>query len=100
RRQVARDIIDTFSVVLETLEDIVRSLPSWEAYVQLYGYSRIQLLRPALVQMYSDLISFGLCAIRLFNRSTLGSFLRMFKLASNDHVSRDNRPVYLEVAET
>jgi hypothetical protein len=85
--------------VLETLEDIVRSLPSWEAYIQLYGYSRIQPLRPALVQIYSDLISFGLCAIRLFNRSTLGSFLQMPKLASNDHKSRDARPVCLEVVE-
>jgi len=91
RRQVARDIIDTFNVVLETLEDIARSLPSWEAYVQLYGYSRIQLLRPALVQLCSDLISFGLCAIRLFNRPTLDSCLRMPKLASNDHESRDTR---------
>ena len=98
-KAVARDIIDTFNAVLETLEDIARSLPSWEAYVQLYGYSRIQLPRPALVQIYSDLISFGLYAIRLFNRSTLGSFLPMPKLASNDHESRDTRPVYLEVAE-
>ena len=68
---VARDIFDTFSAVLEILERVVKSLPSWEIYIQLYKSSKIQLLRPALVEIYSDIVLFGLRAIKLFSRSSL-----------------------------
>jgi hypothetical protein len=85
--------------VLETLEDITKALSSSEVYIQLYGSSGIQFLRPALVELYSDLISFGLRAIRLFNRSIIRMILCILRLSPNDHESRDTQAVYLEVAE-
>jgi hypothetical protein len=70
--QIARDITDTFDTVCDVLDDIRKSLPVWEVYVEIFRSSNIQLLKEPLVDMYVQLILFGLRAIKLFNRSMLG----------------------------
>jgi NB-ARC domain len=69
--KIARDIVDTFSVVLDTLEQITNVLPVIETYTNLYSASSIQLLRDPLTNLYSDMIEFSLSAIRLYDRSTI-----------------------------
>ena len=69
--QIANDIVQTWETVLDTLEQITKVLPSVKAYVELYGKSQLQLLREPLVSIYADMISFGLRAVKLINKSKL-----------------------------
>jgi hypothetical protein len=69
--QIANDIVQTWETVLDTLEQITKVLPSVKAYVELYGKSQLQLLREPLVNIYADMISFGLRAVKLINKSKL-----------------------------
>ncbi|KAI9817428.1 MAG: hypothetical protein M1827_001037 [Pycnora praestabilis] len=73
---IAKDIIDTFDAVLDALESITKALPRFGIYIDLFGSSDIQLLRAPLTDIYSDLIRFGIQAIKLFDRSMLRNFGR------------------------
>ncbi|KAA6409989.1 MAG: hypothetical protein FRX48_06603 [Lasallia pustulata] len=66
---IARDIVDTFDTVLTMLEDIVKELPALQAYINIYGSSKLQLLREPLVDIYAGFIVLGLQALKLFGRS-------------------------------
>ncbi|KAF7965512.1 hypothetical protein HWV62_43094 [Athelia sp. TMB] len=70
---IARDVSDAFSTVLDVLEDVRNSLPTLDVYIRLFGSSNIQLLRRPLVEMYSHLMLLGIEAMKLFNRSMLGT---------------------------
>lgn len=60
---------EALATVLDTLDRIANVLPTLKVYVDLYNASKLQLLRGPLVKIYADMISFGLRAIKLFNRS-------------------------------
>ncbi|KAA6409811.1 MAG: hypothetical protein FRX48_06423 [Lasallia pustulata] len=66
---VARDIVDTFDTVLTLLEDVIKELPALQAYINIYGSSKLQLLREPLVDIYAAFIVLGLQALKLFGRS-------------------------------
>jgi hypothetical protein len=69
--QIARDIMDTLDAVIETLDNIYKCLPAFEKYVDIFGSSSSQLLKEPLVVIYTELILFGLTAVKLFNRSSI-----------------------------
>ncbi|MCJ1339168.1 hypothetical protein MMC09_004457 [Bachmanniomyces sp. S44760] len=73
---MAQDITETFASVQEILEDMYKSLPALETMVSIFGDSEIQLLKDPLVEIYINLISLGLRAIKLFTRSTFRTFRR------------------------
>jgi hypothetical protein len=67
--QVARDIIETFEAVLAMLDEISNGLPTLETYIDIFGFSEIRLLEAPLIKIYAELISFGIQAVKLFDRS-------------------------------
>lgn len=73
-------------------------LPALETYVHLYSASELQLLKTPLVNIYVDLISFGLRAVKLVDRSVSGKSL--FYLPNEDRnvlMSSYNWAVHLEL---
>ena len=77
-REIARDIVDTFDTVLTLLEDIIKELPALQAYINIYGSSKLQLLREPLVDIYAGFIVLGLQALKLFGRSAHRKWLKYF----------------------
>jgi hypothetical protein len=71
---VAGDVREALDAVLDTLERIAKVLPTLKVYVDLYNSSKLQLLREPLVRIYADIISFGLRAVKLLNRSKFREF--------------------------
>jgi hypothetical protein len=63
--------MDTVNAVVEMLDDIYKSLPAFEKYVDIFGSSDSQLLKQPLVAIFTELILFGLTAVKLFNRSSI-----------------------------
>jgi hypothetical protein len=63
--------MDTLDAVTETLDDIYKCLPAFEKYVDIFGSSDIQLLKEPLVAIFTELILFGVTAVKLFKRSTI-----------------------------
>ncbi|KZP17459.1 hypothetical protein FIBSPDRAFT_26294 [Athelia psychrophila] len=68
---IARDVSDAFGTVVEVLDIIRNSLPVLDVYIDLFSGSDIQLLKGPLVEIYTQLMLFGLQAVKLFNRSML-----------------------------
>ncbi|KAF7986442.1 hypothetical protein HWV62_31201 [Athelia sp. TMB] len=92
---MARDVSDAFSTVLDLLEDVRNSLPTLDVYIRLFGSSNIQLLRRPLVEMYSHLMLLGIEAIKLFNRSMLGTFGK----AASSGLSKDLQALTAKIAK-
>ncbi|KAI9854314.1 MAG: hypothetical protein M1824_000407 [Vezdaea acicularis] len=73
---IARDIIDTFQSVLNTLDSIFKALPVLDIYHKLFGSSNIQLIRAPLVKMYAEFVAFAVQAVKSFNRSEMRTLVR------------------------
>ena len=56
------------------LEEVANGLPVLDMYIHLFGASENQLLRTPLVDIYTELISFGTRALGLFDRSASRKF--------------------------
>jgi hypothetical protein len=69
--QIARDVIDTFDIIITLLENMLKRLPMVETYIDIFGASNIQLLRVPLVNLYSKLIEFGIQVVKLFDGWTV-----------------------------
>ncbi|KAF7972002.1 hypothetical protein HWV62_19285 [Athelia sp. TMB] len=93
---MARDVSDAFSAVLDLLEDARNSLPTLDVYIRLFGSSNIQLLRGPLVELYSHLMIFGIEAMKLFNRSMLGTVGK----ASSSGLSKDLQALTAKIAKS
>lgn len=59
-------------IVIEVLDVIRNSLPALEVYIDIFSGSKILLLEEPLVNIYTQLMLFGVEAVKLFNRSALG----------------------------
>ena len=46
----------------------MRGLPALDIYIQIFGASRIRLLERPLVDLYAELITFGIEAVKLFDK--------------------------------
>lgn len=57
--------------MFSTLERIANILPSLRVYVKLYSDSKLQMLKDPLVNVYADIITFGLGAVKLLNKSRI-----------------------------
>jgi hypothetical protein len=68
-KQIASDISDTFSEVLDLFYRLLNSLPSFEIYVELFESSRIQMLMDPLTDLFREFTHVALLAIRLYDRS-------------------------------
>lgn len=68
---IAQDVTKSFETIDQTLHDLERSLPIFEALTKLYGTSKIQMLRQPLVDIYASIVSLGLVVIRLCERGPL-----------------------------
>ncbi|KZP26380.1 hypothetical protein FIBSPDRAFT_949556 [Athelia psychrophila] len=68
---IARDVSDALATVVEVLEGIRNSLPVLDVYIELFSSSDIQLLKGPLVEIYTQLMLFGVQAVKLFNHSML-----------------------------
>ncbi|KZP24417.1 hypothetical protein FIBSPDRAFT_1042200 [Athelia psychrophila] len=73
---IARDVSDAFGTVVEVLDIIRNSLPVLDVYIDLFSGSDIQLLKGPLVEIYTQLMLFGLQAIKLFNRLLVGTLVK------------------------
>lgn len=51
------------------LEEVVNGLPVLHMYIGLFGTSQNQLLKNPLVNIYTELVLFGLHALEMFGRS-------------------------------
>ncbi|TDL21247.1 TPR-like protein [Rickenella mellea] len=90
---IARDISDSFDAVFQLLDRIQRSLPAWETYAKIFGSSDLQLLRTPLVNVYAQLMTISVQAVKFFDRSrprTLGWSMRT-------SVENDFRPFISEL---
>ena len=58
--QVSRDMANAFNALVDQLDGVLRELPALEVYVQIFGASRIKLLEKPLVDLYAELIAFGI----------------------------------------
>ncbi len=67
--QIAHDIIDTFEAVLTLLSEISEGLRALETYIDTFGGSEIRLLERPLITVYFELITLGIKAVKLFDRS-------------------------------
>ncbi|KZP24445.1 hypothetical protein FIBSPDRAFT_1042213 [Athelia psychrophila] len=72
----ARDVSDALDTVAEILDVIRNSLPTLEVYTKLFGSSDIQLLKRPLVEIYTQLMLFGVQGIKLFDRSMLSAMAK------------------------
>jgi len=67
--QIAQDVSNTLQAILDVFDDLAAALPRVEIYVRLFSSSDIQLLKGPLMQLYSEIVRFGLLATNVFNRS-------------------------------
>ncbi|KZP24403.1 hypothetical protein FIBSPDRAFT_951170 [Athelia psychrophila] len=72
----ARDVSDALGTVVEILDVIRNSLPALEVYTKMFGSSDIQLLKRPLVEIYTQLMLFGVHAVKLFNRSMFSALVK------------------------
>ncbi|KZP33502.1 hypothetical protein FIBSPDRAFT_1036051 [Athelia psychrophila] len=68
---VAQDVSDAVDTVFEVLDVIRNNLPVLDVYIELFSASGIQLLKGPLVEIYKQLLLFGVQAAKLFNHSVL-----------------------------
>ncbi|KZP13535.1 hypothetical protein FIBSPDRAFT_1049346 [Athelia psychrophila] len=67
----AQDVSDALATVVEILDVVRNSLPTLEVYTKMFGSSDIQLLKRPLVDIYTQLMLFGVEGVKLFKRSML-----------------------------
>jgi hypothetical protein len=67
---------DAFNALVDQLDSVLRELPALEVYVQIFGASRIKLLEKPLVDLYAELIAFGI-ETELLDRSTSSMILAL-----------------------
>ncbi|KZP08930.1 hypothetical protein FIBSPDRAFT_250985 [Athelia psychrophila] len=82
---IARDVSDALGTVVEVLDEIRNSLPALEVYIKLFGFSDIQLLKGPLVDIYTQLMLFGVQAVKLFDRSMLGALVKSTSTSQAKH---------------
>ncbi|KZP05320.1 hypothetical protein FIBSPDRAFT_1054157 [Athelia psychrophila] len=82
---IARDVSDAFGTVVEVLDIIRNSLPVLDVYIDLFSGSGIQLLKGPLVEIYTQLMLFGLQAVKLFNRSMLRTLVKSASTSQAKH---------------
>jgi len=58
-------------MVVDLLDEVLTGLPVLETYIKIFGTSTIQLLRTPLVNLYAELITFVIMAVKLFDRSKM-----------------------------
>ena len=75
--QIARDVADTLTAVVDILDGVLRGLPALDVYVQIFGASRIRLLEKPLVGLYAELILFGMEAAKLFGKPIRREFFTL-----------------------
>ena len=68
---------DAFNALVDQLDSVLRELPALEVYVQIFGASRIKLLEKPLVDLYAELIAFGI-ETELLDQSTSSMILALF----------------------
>jgi hypothetical protein len=61
---------NAFDALVDLLDGVLRELPALDVYVQIFGASRIRLLEKPLVDLYAELIAFGIETAKLFDKST------------------------------
>jgi hypothetical protein len=59
--------------LVDQLDGVLRELPALEVYVQIFGASRIRLLEKPLVDLYAELIAFGIETAKAFDQSSTSS---------------------------
>jgi hypothetical protein len=65
--------------LVDLLDGVLRELPALDVYVQIFGASRIRLLEKPLVDLYAELITFGIETAKLFDKSTNSMVLMLSK---------------------
>jgi hypothetical protein len=65
--------------LVDLLDGTLRELPALDVYVQIFGASRIRLLEKPLVDLYAELITFGIETAKLFDKSTNSMVLMLSK---------------------
>jgi hypothetical protein len=61
-------VVDTFTAVIDVLDDVLMGLPALDVYVQMFGASHVRLLEKPLVNLYVELMNFGVQAAKLFEQ--------------------------------
>ena len=67
---------NAFSALVDQLDGVLRELPALEVYIQIFGASRIKLLEKPLVDLYAELIAFGI-ETELLDQSTSSMILAL-----------------------
>lgn len=75
--QVSRDAENAFNALVDQLDGVLTELHALEVYVHIFGASRIKLLEKPLVDLYAELIAFGIETAELFDRSTSSMILAL-----------------------
>lgn len=70
RLQIAKDWEELFEKILDTLDEILSSLPRIDAYSTKFLKSKAGLFRESITSYYRDIIAFGIEAFKLYRCST------------------------------
>lgn len=70
RLQIAKDWEELFEKILDTLDEILSSLPRIDAYSTKFLKSKAGLFRESITSYYRDIIGFGIEAFKLYRCST------------------------------
>ena len=69
---------------MDVLDDLASALPRMEVYVKLFATSDIQLLKAPLIQLYAEIVRFGLLATGVFNRSLARNIWNSIRTSLHD----------------
>ncbi|GAB1309888.1 hypothetical protein MFIFM68171_00098 [Madurella fahalii] len=81
---IGLDISNASTDALGLFQDVLQSLPTFELYVDLFGSSKVPLVREPLTALYAEVIHFALLAIRLYSQSTARTIWRATWLSLHD----------------